>query len=56
MTKTQDPPYGVCILFLRTTDGVRVRRILAYIPNEKVCKTYINKALEVGLEIEFEKL
>ena len=47
--------FGVCILFLRTAEG-RVRRLLAYIPNEKVRKTYIDKAMEVGLEIEFEKL
>lgn len=47
--------YGVCILFLRTADG-RVRTLLAYIPNEKVRKTYIDKACETGLEIEFEKL
>ena len=42
--------YGVCILFLRTAE-VRVRRLLAYIPNEKVRKTYIDKAHEVGMEI-----
>ena len=47
--------YGVCILFLRTAEG-RVRTLLAYIPNEKVRKTYINKASETGFEIEFEKL
>lgn len=50
-----NPPYGVCILFLRTAEGM-VRRLLAYIPNEKVCKTYIDKARETGLEIEFQKL
>lgn len=48
-------PNGVCILFLRTAEG-RVRTLLAYIPNEKVRKTYTNKELEVGLEIEFEML
>lgn len=47
-------PY-VCILFLRTAEG-RGRRLLAYIPNEKVRKTYIDKARETGMEIEFEKL
>lgn len=47
--------YGVCILFLRTAEG-RVRRLLAYIPNEKVRKTYIYKARETGLKIEFDKL
>lgn len=48
-------PYGVCILFLRTAEG-RMKRLLAYIPNEKVRKTYIDKARETGLEIEFQKL
>ena len=47
--------YGVCILFLRTAEG-RVRTLLAYIPNEKVRKTYIDKARETGLKIEFDKL
>lgn len=47
-------PY-VCILFLRTAEG-RGRRLLAYIPNEKVRKTYIDKVRETGLEIEFQKL
>lgn len=48
-------PYGVCVLFLRTAEG-RARRLLAYIPNEKVRKTYIDKARETGLKIEFDKL
>lgn len=48
-------PYGACILFLRTAEG-KVRRLLVYIPNEKVYKTYIDKARETGLEIEFQKL
>lgn len=48
-------PYGACILFLRTAEG-RARRLLAYIPNEKVRKVYIDKARETGMEIEFEKL
>lgn len=48
-------PYGVCILFLRTAEG-RVCRLLAFIPNEKVRKTYIDKARETGLKIEFDKL
>lgn len=48
-------PYGVCILFLRTAEG-RVRTLLAYIPNEKVRKAYIDKARETGLKIEFDKL
>ena len=29
---------------------------MAYIPNEKVRKAYIDKAQETGMEIEFEKL
>ena len=48
-------PYGVCILFLRTAEGM-VRRLLAYIPNEKVRKTYIDKARKTGLEIGFKML
>lgn len=48
-------PNGVCILFLRTAEG-RVRTLLAYIPNEKVRKTYMDKARETGLKIEFEML
>ena len=50
-----NPPYGVCILFLRTAEGM-VRTLLAYIPNDNVRKTYIDKASETGFEIEFEKL
>lgn len=43
--------YGACSVAYRLADG-RERHLAAYIPNEKVRQTYIERARKFGVEIE----
>ncbi len=43
--------YGACSVVYRLADG-RERHLAAYIPNEKVRQTYIERARKFGLEVK----
>ena len=43
--------YGTCSVVYRLADG-RERHLAAYIPNEKVRQTYIERARKFGLEVK----
>ena len=45
------PTYGACSVVYRVAYG-RERHLAAYIPNEQVRQTYIERARKFGLEIK----
>ena len=45
------PAYGACSVVYRLADG-RERHLAAYIPNEKVRQSYIERARKFGLEVK----
>ena len=45
------PSYGACSVVYRLADG-REKHLAAYIPNEKVRQTYIERARKFGLEVK----
>ena len=45
------PSYGACSVVYRLADG-REQHLAAYIPNEQVRQTYIERARKSGVKIE----
>lgn len=48
---SNQPAYGACSVVYRLADG-REQHLVAYIPNEQVRKTYIERANKFGLEVK----